>query len=352
MLFIHQIACISPQYTFFQDEVFTDTIDELNQPKENILYAIEPAYDGIPPGILRRMGRAVRLGIGAAIPLIHNKSNTPDGIIIGTSMGGMEDCVKFLIQIIEYNEGTLTPTNFVQSTPNAIAGQLGLMTKNRGYNITHVHRGFSFENAWLDAAMMIKENPDHVYLTGAVDEISLYNHNIERLDGWYKELPCTGAELYNTDSTGTIAGEGSAMFMVSGQRQNATACLTGLHFFHTRENSVLVDELKSFLEKHCAGDKQPDLLLSGENGDNRFLHFYKTCENITGAHVPVARFKHLSGDHPTAVAFACWLACNLLQKKDMPIHMKKKGEPGNIQRILIYNNYKGLQHSFILLEKA
>ena len=101
--------------------------------------------------ILRRMGKAVRIGVGAALPLLDGSSN-PDGILIGSANGGMEDCIKFLNQVMEYDEGRLTPTNFVQSTPNAIAAQIGLATLNKGYNITHVHRGLAFENALLDAS--------------------------------------------------------------------------------------------------------------------------------------------------------------------------------------------------------
>ena len=62
----------------------------------------------------------------------------------------MEDCIKFLNQIVEYKEGLLTPANFVQSTSNAAAAQIALVTKNHQYNITHVHRGLAFENALMD----------------------------------------------------------------------------------------------------------------------------------------------------------------------------------------------------------
>jgi hypothetical protein len=144
MLYIHQHTCISPQQTFSHID-----IDTLNECVENKLKAKEPAYDGIPPGILRRMGKAVRMGVGAAIPIIKNNPSI-NGIIIGTANGGMEDCIKFLNQIIDYEEGMLTPGNFVQSTPNAIAAQLGLMSKNKSYNITHVHRGLAFEDALID----------------------------------------------------------------------------------------------------------------------------------------------------------------------------------------------------------
>ena len=350
MFFIHETTCISPQQTFLQDKIFAMKMNELNPPADNILLAVEPTYEGIPSGVLRRMGRAVRLGVGAALPLLHKTIKIPGGIIIGTSMGGMEDCVKFLIQIIEYNEGTLTPTNFVQSTPNAIAGQLGLLSKNKGYNITHVHRGFSFENAVIDVDMLLKENPGTTYLMGAVDEVSSFNYNIEKLAGWYKQKPCTNEELYNLDSTGSVAGEGSAMFMVNDNAVNAVAKLSAVHIFQTEDAELVCDQLKQFLETHL-GDKKPDLLLSGENGDNRLTHFYNSCEQICGPTVSIARYKYLSGEYPTTTGFACWLAAEIIKQNKLPEHVIKKLAVNNFESILIYNNYKGIQHSFMLIER-
>ncbi|MEO8768620.1 MAG: beta-ketoacyl synthase chain length factor [Ferruginibacter sp.] len=351
MFFIHETTCISPQHTFLQDKIFAAKMNELNQPADNILLAVEPTYEGIPPGVLRRMGRAVRLGVGAALPLLNKITKIPDGIIIGTSMGGMEDCVKFLIQIIDYNEGTLTPTNFVQSTPNAIAGQLGLLSKNKGYNITHVHRGFSFENAAIDVDMLLKENPGTTYLVGAVDEVSSFNYNIEKLAGWYKQKPCTNEELYNLDSSGSVAGEGSAMFIVNDDATNALAKLSAVHIFQTEDEDLLKDQLEQFLKKYF-GDKKPGLLLSGESGDNRLTHFYNSVEQICGETVSIARYKHLSGEHPTTSGFACWIATEIIKRNELPEHMIKKLSGNNFDSILIYNNYKGIQHSFMLIEKV
>lgn len=352
MFFIHDTTCISAQQTFLKDTIFDAALSTFNVPSNNILFAVEPNYEGIPPGVLRRMGRALRLGIGAAMPLLQKIAKTPDGIVIGTSMGGMEDCIKFLNQVIEYNEGQLTPTNFVQSTPNAIAGQLGLLNKNKGYNITHVHRGFSFENAVIDIDMLLNENPGTNYLLGAVDEISNYNYNIERLDGWYKDEACSIEELYGSITKGSIAGEGSAMFHVDDDPANATAKLSAIHIFHTKDQLVVDEQLKQFLHNHLPENHSPDLLLSGESGDHRFLHFYNSCELIVGNNVTVARFKHVSGEHPTAVAFAFWMACEIFKYNMLPGHMFKKGQAKDYKRILIYNNFKGIQHSFMLLENC
>lgn len=350
MFFIHETACISPQQTFLQDKLFALSMNEVNESVDNIFYAVEPVYKDIPPAILRRMGRAVRLGIGAALPLLRQSMNTPAGIITGTSMGGMEDCVKFLNQIIEYNEGTLTPTNFVQSTPNAVAGQLGLLSGNKGYNITHVHRGFSFENAVLDADMLLKETTGDTYLMGAVDEISNYNYNIEKLGGWYKKDPLSNKHLFDVDSPGSIAGEGAAMFIVNGDPTNAVAKLTAVHIFQTADEQLVSDQLKQFLQKY-SGDKSPDLLLSGENGDSRFLQYYISCEKVCGNDVSIARFKHLCGEYPTAAAFAFWMATEIIKLNRLPQHMIKRSTGKDFKRVLIYNNYKGIQHSFMLLEK-
>jgi hypothetical protein len=346
MLYIHQSTCISAQQTFLDVDINT-----LHEAVDNKLKVIEPTYESIPPGILRRMGKAVRIGIGSALPLIKQATSL-DGFIVGTANGGMEDCIKFLNQIIQYEEGVLTPGSFVQSTPNAIAGQLGLFTKNKGYNITHVHRGLAFENAIIDAMMLLEDHPENNYLLGAVDEISAYNYNIEMLAGLYKKELTTCKELYQTNSTGSIAGESAVTFLVNGDQTNAVAQVIAIDHLHTSDISVIETQLKYLLHHHLSGGEKIDILLSGENGDNRLLKYYTAVENIT-ADTTVARFKHMTGEYATASAFALWLACELFQTQRIPAHIiKKQTSEKSIKNILIYNNYKGAQHSFILLKKS
>lgn len=180
-MYIIDSACISPQQTF--DNAFFDGHVKVHEGDRYL--AVEPAYGQmIPAGLLRRMGKAVRMGVGAGLPLIQK--NQVDGIILGTANGGLEDCLKFLNQIVDYHEGTLTPTNFVQSTPNAVAGNLALMSKTTGYNATHVHKGLAFEAALLDAMMLLDEKPAQRLLLGSIEEISDYNHNIDLLSGSFK----------------------------------------------------------------------------------------------------------------------------------------------------------------------
>ncbi len=344
MFYIHQTYCISPQKTFLQTN-----LEALNPPAEKRLLAIEPVYDGVPPGILRRMGKAIRMGVGAAMPIL--KSNNPvNGIIIGTAKGGMEDCIKFLNQIVQYEEGLLAPGNFVQSTSNAIAAQLGLLSHNKSYNTTHVHRGLAFENAVIDTIMQLNEFPGNMYLLGGVDEISDFNYNIEDLAGAHKKESISNKSLYDTDSPGSIPGESAAMFLVNRQKEKAIARLQAIKTLHTEDLGLVNTSLQQFIAAHLPPGKKIDLLLSGENGDNRTLKFYTDSEGLMGKHTAVVRFKHLCGDVPTSAAFGLWLACYILQKGTLPAHMIKKPFAGSsCNTILLYNNYKGLQHSFMLV---
>lgn len=342
MIYIHHTTCISPQLTFPEVDLST-----INPPVENKFKAIEPSSKEIPASVLRRMGKAVRIGIGAAIPLI-NKVEKLEGIVIGTANGGMEDCIKFLNQIIQYEEGTLTPTNFVQSTANNIASQTGLFSKNHGYNNTHVHRGMAFENAIIDVAMQVSENPQSNYLLGGVDEISNYNYRISYLDGLYKKEFISIEDLYLSNTPGSIAGEGAAMFIVNGLKENSIAKVAAIKTLHTENLSEVTEQLNLFISQQMSQNDKLDLFISGENGDSRYLDFFNSCEQI--ANTTTVKYKHLTGEYPTASAFSLWLGCHFIQNqiKSSPF-TNNVFSSGPVKNLLIYNNYKGYQHSFIFL---
>ncbi len=346
MFYIHNTVCISPQISFPDTD-----LDQLIICKDNKLYAKEVSYTDIPPAILRRMGKAVRLGVAASNPLFKLYDKL-DGIIIGTSNGGMEDCIKFLNQIMHYEEGVLTPTNFVQSTPNAIASQLGFLSKNKGYNITHVHRGFAFENALLDAAMLLVSYPDNNYLLGGLDEISTYNFNIDYLCGYVKKETISNDDLYSGTTDGSIAGEGVAMFMVNNNSDGAVSKFRALQMLHTTDEKKLLTAFKTFLSNNLPQNETIDLFLSGENGDARYTKFYESAESILNKDTAAARFKHMSGEFRTASAFALWISNYIIKNQHIPPHMLKNAvKIKDINNIVIYNNYQGFQHSFMLLSK-
>ena len=343
MLFLHEFNCVSPQPTFP-----ADSLEQLNHPVGNKLTAVEPSYEKIPPGILRRMSKPVRLGIGASLPLLKEGVKL-NGIVIGTANAGMEDCFYFLKQLIEYNEGLLTPGNFVQSTPNALAAQVAMLHRNNGYNTTHVHLGLAFENALTDALLLTEEHPEDTYLVGAVDDISTYNYNINLSDGWYKDEPPSMDNFYTTDTKGSIPGEGSAMFLVSGLAQSALAALKGLETLHSADELMVQERTREFLFNSLPAGENIDLLISGENGDNRLAPYYLSCETCISPDAGIVRYKHMSGEYPTASAMALWLACHFLKSNPIPGHMVKRAGTSRLKNILIYNCFKKTQHSLMLV---
>lgn len=346
-MFIKDSFCISPQETCSNKFFSTESISYTG----NKYISIEPDYkDIIPFNFLRRMGRATRIGIGAGLSLL-NRNKKVDGIIIGTANGGLEDSIKFLNQIIKYEEGNLTPTNFIQSTANSISGNLAIMSNNNNYNITHVHKGLAFENALLDALLLFKEGNANSVLVGNIEEISDYNYNIDFLADSFKDEEITSEKLLHSNSKGTVCGEGSVMLILDNkQSESSNVKIVDVDqiSFPTKED--ILNKIKHFLEKNNLTLLDIDSLVLGLSGDSRTdIYYHHIIENLfpeTG----IYSYKNLVGDYPTSIAFATWLSVQILLGKNIPQSAKYKTSDTKINTILVYNHYQGTQHGFILLK--
>lgn len=341
-MYILDAVAISPQLSYGKDFLLGD----FQVYKDGIMHAKEPDYlEFIPASLLRRMGKAVRMGIGSGLPLIQ-KYPSIEGVIIGTANGGLEDCIRFLNQIVDYEEGVLTPTNFVNSTPNAIAGQLALMGEKLGYNNTHTNGSLAFDNALLDAKMVLEfsEKPIEL-LVGAVEEISDYNYNIDSMNKRYKLESIDNSELIMSTSTGSICGEGASMFVVSNQSKGAKAKILGQHQICCPTQEELLDSVGDFLHSLELEVATIDLILLGNSGDSRFDYWYDLIKEKF-KQSKFATFKQFCGDYRTANAFACYQAIQLFQE-----HKLHKQTDIHPQKVLIYNQFESDRHGFILLER-
>ncbi|MCX6225349.1 MAG: beta-ketoacyl synthase chain length factor [Bacteroidia bacterium] len=343
-MYITGLKTISPQPTF-DESLFQGNY---TMHSGNKYRALEPDYTGlISPNLLRRMGRSIRMGIGAGFPLMQSQDGI-DAIILGSSEGGQEDSIKFLNQIVAYNEGTLTPTNFVQSTPNALAGSLALMSRNRCYNITHVHKGLAFENSLIDALLLFSEGKANTILAGNVEEISEFNFNIDTIAGQFKTEETTSENLLTSNTPGTVCGEGSSMFILQAYAREYFARIIEVEQISYPVEHEIHDLIMSILEKNDLTPDDIDALILGYNGDNRTDFWYT---NITESIFPrqgIYTYKNMVGEYPTSIAFATYMAAHLLSGRNVPVEpLKQPGKP--IKHILIYNHYKGVQHGLILL---
>ncbi|AEA43448.1 beta-ketoacyl synthase chain length factor [Fluviicola taffensis] len=345
-MYIKDLIAISPQKTHdlsFEKgdwQVLTDYMYR----------AIEPSYQNlIPNAQLRRMGKAVRMGMGASLPLM-GRNEKPDAIIFGTANGGLEDCIKFLNQIVEYDEGTLTPTNFVQSTPNALAGQVALLSENMAYNMTHVNGSLAFESALLDASLFFEEHTasEKSILLGAIEEISDYNYNIDRLGDRFKTDLISNNELLTSHSNGSYCGEGSTQFILSNNPTNNLAKFTGFKQSSNLSLSELPHFLMEFLEEQRLAIGDIDCLLLGKSGDIRTDNWYVELEQIFGK-IPTVYYKKAVGEYRTVSAFASYLAVRLLNGEAQ--HVFENEPQFTPKTILIYNHFDAIRHSLILIQK-
>jgi hypothetical protein len=345
-MYIKDLCAISPQATL-DDSFFGNDARVF----EGNYYLIEePDYtDLIPRGLLRRMGKASRIGVKVGLTLLK-KNPEVEGIILGTGDGGIEDSLKFVGQIIEYDEGTLTPTNFVQSTPNSLAGTLALMSKNTGYNNTYVDKGLAFEACILDAQLLLAEGEAKSLLIGNVEQFYIQSYNIEFQDGLYKLEETASDKLLNSNTDGTVAGEGCAMFVVDDDRQNALAELVDVAQITYPTRQELDEELNNFLTTNGLSVSDVEALVLGYNGDQRDDHLYDEMRACFDSNTSTYTFKNLCGEYATVTAFATYFAAGILQGKQVPKMCCIANSDKPIKNLLIYNHYRGRLHGFILMK--
>jgi len=348
-IYIQGMGCVSPQQT--TDGPFLADIREYEIHR---LKAVEPDYkQWIDLKLIRRMGRVVKMGVAAArLSLEEATVPMPDAIITGTAYGCLDDTGVFLSKMINQQEEMLTPTAFIQSTHNTVGGQIALLLGCHAYNNTFVHKAFSFESALLDSMMILREGAVQHILTGGLDEITDHSHAILSRFGLYKQEPVRNTALLQSDTKGTIAGEGAAFFTLGVvMAAHTVAQLTGLAtLYRPADIPEITGALQVFLAAHACSVEDVDLLITGRNGDVDEDSVYEAITQALFPQTAVAGFKHLSGEYPTASAFATWMAARILQWQQLPQGILFSGAaPAKIRKILICNGYQGTHYSFILL---
>jgi 3-oxoacyl-[acyl-carrier-protein] synthase II len=303
-IYIRSAACISPVTT-----IGSSGVPPVAKPAGKRLAGIEPGYAAlIEARALRRMSRIIRIGVATAGACLREAGLTlPDAIVTGTGYGCLEDTGLFLTSMIQRKEEALQPATFIQSTHNTVGAQIALVLQCTGYNNTFVHRGFSFENAVLDAILLLQEGEAANVLTGGIDELTDASFEILSRFGLYRHVP---------------AGEGAAFFVLTSERgETDYAKLEGMATFYKPEDAG--KEIARFLNEQAVEPASIDLVI----GD----------EILAG--IPTMPYKTQCGEYPTATAYAFWLAAQLIRS-------------GVHRRILVYNQYLDVHHAAFLLAAA
>ncbi len=342
-------GCISPQNTT-DENYFFETIIGANT---DYFPAIEPSYkEHISPNLLRRMGRAIKMGSSAArMAITEAKLENVDAIISGTGLGCFEDSEKFLLAIINNDEQFLTPTSFIQSTHNTVGSQVALIMKCHQYNYTYTHRGFSFETCIMDALMCLAEGKKNILIGGIEEHTPLYvdlNRNAKKFN------TDTNHAYYEGKNHGIQIGEGAAFFAISSEKQNATSSIDGVAMVYKPESSdELLQKLNQFLQHHNQILDTIDVVMFGFSGDCDYDKFLLELHPLIANTCATAQFKNSCGDYHTAGAFATWVANKILQKQEIPHTLRINHHSKSvIQSVLIINAYIGVNYSFTLISKC
>ncbi|HJT74693.1 MAG TPA: hypothetical protein VJ720_11755, partial [Chitinophaga sp.] len=168
----------------------------------------------------------------------------------------------------------------------------------------------------------------------------------------YKKEPVTQDSLLHSNTHGTVAGEGAASFVLGTEKGAHTkAKLSGLTtLYRPAGKAEIMADIEAFLAAHSCNREEISLIITGRNGDVAGDEWYEHVEDNLLPETPVACFKHLCGEYPTASAFAMWMACKILSEQAVPASTMFKGNlQGKQQKILIYNHHKQTHHSLILL---
>jgi 3-oxoacyl-[acyl-carrier-protein] synthase II len=351
--YIRSAVAISPQKTFNTPAFLDDPAEYRN----SRLTSIEPDYsEAIDPRSIRRMSRIIKMSVASALACLKDAGvANPDAIITGTAYGCLEDTGIFLTNIIQENEEPVTPVAFVQSTHNTIGAQMALLIKCSRYNNTFVSGGASFENALLDALMLLSENNAANILVGGMDEITDMSHTVLSRLGLYKRQPVSNLSLFNTNSKGTVNGEGAAFFLLKNTSSpNDLACIDAVATFYKPEAATELRQfIDSFLVSGSINYSDIDLLILGNNGDPKNDEIYSQLQQSVFNGIPSINYKHLCGEYPTSTAFAAWLAANIIKTNNIPVIFNQgKISKNKINKILIYNHYQNIYHSLILMSSC
>lgn len=349
--FINGIGLISPQQTSNPAVFLTDVIEY----NADFLQVINPNYkEYIHPVSARRMSRLIKMGITSSkIALSDAGCQMPDAIITGTGLGSVEETERILTEM-NAGEQLMNPTPFIQSTYNTISSQIAITLKCHNYNSTYVHRSFSFESALQDALLQFEEKVACSALVGGIDELTDNHLQITRRAGHWKMVPVNNLRLLSYKTPGALAGEGAAFFLLERQPSPSTyGTLSGVKTsYRLKESADIESSITAFLSSNGLNINQLDAVILGYNGDILSDGVYDQLGSGIFREIQQLWYKHLCGEYFTSTGFAVWLGANILKHQLIPVAVKFNNLPTHrIQHILIYNHYRNINHSLLLLSR-
>jgi len=350
-VYINSAACISVQDTL--NENFLQNLKA--ETSSQILKAIEPVYkEFIPPAMIRRMSKTVKMSsVASNFALKEAGVKNPDAVIVGTGIGCSQDSEKFLKNVLDNNEEFLTPTYFIQSTHNTVAGQIALGLQCHAYNFTYVNTSSSLEFSMLDAKLQIADGEAENVLVGSTDEQTERTMELYKLNKTIKKEEDLPVDYLNSETHGVVWGEGASFFVLGKEKsKNTYTQLKDIQIVNTLDLEETKQSIEEFLSKNNLTNTNIDAVILGFSGDAESDGYYKKAMELF-VDSSFLYYKHLSGEFNTASGFSIFMACHILKNQEIPeVMMINDLKKQAIENVLLYNHLGGNDHSLVLLGKA
>ncbi len=257
----------------------------------------------LPARDVRRLKRLARMGLALATAAHKDsgRDKPPASVFMGTGWGALTETHNFLAQLAE-DEQYPSPTDFVGSVHNGPAGQVAIMFKATGADITTSGGDYSFEQALMTADLLSENSDETIFLLGA--------------DEGHPEF----SPLFDPSiSPNTPLADGGGGFCLTrNSREKGITIFTS--FFKQATGSRVINDLLETLGGPGAIITDYGLLMAGipaafrQTGQKQLERFIKH----TGFNGPVIDYRQLTGEFASASALAAVMAVEFLARGELP----------------------------------
>ncbi|MNJ93795.1 hypothetical protein D3C87_114820 [compost metagenome] len=319
--------------------------------RENWIKVDLPKIDSkiLSPNSARRMSKAVKMGIICAMEVLQQIDRSElDGVLVGSGKGCLIDSDKFLQSIVVQQEEFLSPTAFIQSTHNTVAGQIALLIKNTGYNMTYSQGRVSFESTVFDAYLQLVLNERKTLLVGAVDELSDISIDISEAITHTTDQPLTTNTTDLLATGGIPRTEGVGFFIFSNQKnQHTLGELVDMVIYHPTEELRPETQLAAFLKKNKLSAEQLDLVIYGSAKPETPSEMEAEAFNK----ITKINYQSQVGYFDTDIVFALDLALKQLNNQTFRSMESPTGNKTSAFQYVLICNF-GDQNSLMLLSRC
>jgi 3-oxoacyl-(acyl-carrier-protein) synthase len=258
-----------------------------------------------PTREIRRLKRLPRLVLALAMEAFVSSrlSQTPSSIFFGTSWGPLSETYNFLIKLYESDEQFTSPAEFVGSVHNAPAGQVAMMLKATGANITTTGGDYSFEQALLAASLIVQNTDDIVLVIGADEHHPVLSPLFDK-----------SVRINSNHSDGGGA-------LVIRKTEKRSGLRIALSFFeNSHNNPSVVQSLVNHLGESNEIKSKYGAVFAGMPAEGRANSEKQVSEFISAAdfNCPVIDFRRFTGEFGSATAAAAALAVRFVRDGKIP----------------------------------